>query len=383
MIYWRLSGFYLFYFASLGALVPYWGLYLKSLEFDVTEIGQLIAILLATKIVAPNLWGWIADHTGHRMAIVRMASLLAAFTFAGVFIDSSFWWLALVMTIFSFFWNASLPQFEATTMNHLGEATHRYSGIRLWGSVGFILSVAMLGPLLDSYGAGLLPLIVFALFVMIWISSVTVPELAAGHLPLDQEPLLKVVRRPLVLSLLTVCFLMQASHGPYYAFYTLYLEDAGYSTTLIGQLWALGVLAEIGVFLMMPLLLPRFGVRRLLLTAVSLTVLRWLLIAGFAHQTALVVIAQTLHAASFGLYHAVAIFMIHQLFTGAHQGRGQALYSSLSFGAGGAAGSLASGYLWTGIGPQAMYLMAAAVSLLALVVTWVGIHPAAATDKPR
>ena len=140
MTYWRLSGFYLFYFASLGALVPYWGLYLKSLGFDVTQIGQMIAILLATKVVAPNVWGWLADYTGNRMPIVRLTSLLAVLTFAGVFLDSGFWWLVCVMTAFSFFWNASLPQFEATTMNHLGEDTHRYSGIRLWGSVGFILA---------------------------------------------------------------------------------------------------------------------------------------------------------------------------------------------------------------------------------------------------
>ncbi|MBT8117450.1 MAG: MFS transporter [Gammaproteobacteria bacterium] len=374
MIYWRLSGFYLFYFAALGALVPYWGLYLKSLGFDVTQIGQLIAILLATKIVAPNVWGWIADHTGQRMAIVRMASLLAVIAFAGVYLGSSYWWLAGVMTAFSFFWNAALPQFEATTMTHLGNETHRYSGIRLWGSVGFIITVALLGPLLDAWGIGLLPAIVLALFVLIWISSIAVPESAAGHLPLEQQPLRQVLQRPLVLSLLTVCFLMQASHGPYYAFYTLYLGDAGYSTAFVGQLWALGVVAEIGAFLLMPMLLPRFGARRLLLVAVCLTLLRWLLIAGFVDYPLVIVFAQTLHAASFGLYHAVAIFMIHMLFTGAHQGRGQALYSSISFGAGGAAGSLVSGYLWTGIGPQAMYLLAAAISLVATAVVYFGIR---------
>ena len=375
MIYWRLSGFYLFYFASLGALVPYWGLYLKSLGFDVTQIGQLIAILLATKIVAPNVWGWIADHTGNRMAIVRVTSLLAVLTFAGVFLGSSFWWLFCVMIAFSFFWNASLPQFEATTMNHLGDDTHRYSGIRLWGSVGFIVAVALLGPVLDRWGAGLLPVIVLGLFALIWLGSLSVPESAAGHLPIDQAPLSHVLRRPLVLSLLAVCFLVQASHGPYYAFYTLYLEDAGYTTAVIGQLWALGVVAEIGVFLVMPVLLPRFGARRLLLVAVALTLLRWLLIAGFVDQPAVIVFAQILHAASFGLYHAVAIYMIHALFTGAHQGRGQALYSSVSFGAGGAVGSLASGYLWTGMGPQAMYLMAAGISLAAAAVVYFGIRP--------
>ena len=374
MMYWRLSGFYLFYFASLGALIPYWSLYLKSLDFSITEIGQLMAILMATKIVAPNVWGWIADHTGRRMMIVRVASLLAVLAFAGVFAGHGFWWMVLVMTIFSFFWNASLPQFEATTMNHLGENSSRYSSIRLWGSVGFILSVAVLGPLLGWFGTSLLPVILAVLFAFIWLSSLSVPESAAGHLPLDQEPLRQVIRRPLVLSLLGVSFLVQASHGPYYAFFSLYLEDYGYSTAVIGQLWALGVLAEIGVFLLMPRLLPRFGARKLLLVALTLTSLRWLLIAGFAASPAVIVFAQTLHAASFGLYHAVVIFMVHSLFVGAHQGRGQAMYSSISFGAGGAAGSLASGYLWSDVGPESMYLFAAVASLCALLLVYRGIR---------
>jgi PPP family 3-phenylpropionic acid transporter len=308
------------------------------------------------------------------MTIVRSASLLAALSFMGVFAGSAFWWMAVVMVAFSFFWNAALPQFEATTMNHLGGETHRYSGIRLWGSVGFIVAVAGLGPLLDTFGTQLLPQVLAAVFILIWVSSLYVPESAAGHLPLDQEPLRDVLRRPVVLSLLGVCFLVQASHGPYYAFFTIYLEDYGYSTALIGQLWALGVLAEIGVFLVMPRLLPRFGARRLLLAAVALTTLRWLLIAGFAAHLQVMVLAQTLHAASFGLYHAVSIYLVHRLFTGAHQGRGQALYSSVSFGAGGAVGSLASGYLWTGMGAQSMYLLAAAVGLAALVVVLAGMR---------
>ena len=374
MMYWRLSGFYLFYFASLGALLPYWSLYLKSLDFSITEIGQLMAILMATKIVAPNVWGWIADHTGQRMRIIRIASLLAIISFAGVFVTDTFWWLATVLVIFSFFWNATLPQFEVTTMNHLGDDMHRYSGIRLWGSVGFILAVAGLGVLLGHYSAAVLPYVLLGLFVLIWINSLCVPESAAGHLPLGQEPLRKVLRRPVVLSLLAVCFLVQASHGAYYSFFSLYMESFGYSTTVIGQLWALGVLSEIGVFLLMPVLMPRFGARSLLLLAVVLTTLRWLLTAFYADNLVIITLSQTLHAASFGLYHAVMIFIIHSLFTGTHQGRGQALYSSLSFGAGGAAGSLVSGYLWSGLGPQSMYLVAAAISLCAVAVVLFGVR---------
>jgi PPP family 3-phenylpropionic acid transporter len=201
-----------------------------------------------------------------------------------------------------------------------------------------------------------------------------VPESAAGHLPLDQGPLREVLGRPFVISLLVVCFLIQASHGPYYAFFTIYLEDIGYSRTLIGQLWGLGVIAEIVVFLYMSRLLPRYGARRLLLIAVSLTSLRWLLIALFASNLGVMLFAQTLHAASFGVYHAVAIYLIHRLFTGMHQGRGQALYSSVSFGAGGAVGSLVSGYLWKGINPPAMFLLGAIASLVALLVVYRGMR---------
>ena len=374
MPYWRLSGFYLFYFAALGALLPYWGLYLKSIGFDAKAIGSLFAIIMGTKIIAPNVWGWIADHTGHRMLIIRIASLVTVFAYTGVFVFHGFWWLALIMSVFSFFWNAALPQFEATTMSHLGDSTHRYSSIRLWGSIGFILSVALLGPVLQQHGTEILPAVLLVLFAGIWFASLMVPESAAGHLTLDHEPLRNILRRPVVVALLIVCFLMQASHGPYYTFFSIYLEDHHYSRTAIGQLWALGVIAEIGVFLVMYRLMPRFGVRTLLLTSLALTTLRWLLIAWFVEDVPVMIMAQTLHAASFGVYHAVAISLIHRFFTGKHQGRGQALYSSLSFGAGGAVGSLYSGYTWSGVGPSMTYSLAALLSAIAFMVAWYSIR---------
>jgi len=371
--YWRLSGFYLFYFASIGTLVPYWALYLKHLEFSAAQIGELMAVVMATKIVSPNIWGWIADHTGKRMAIVRGGSLLATITFVGVFFGSSYWWLMLVMLTFSFFWNAALPQFEATTMSHLGDRPHRYSGIRVWGSVGFILAVLALGPALERWGAGWLPWAMLLLMMGIWLMSMTVPERSASHLHIEHQPIGKVLARPEVLALLVVCFLNQASHGPYYVFYTIYLEEHGYSRGLIGQLWALGVIAEVGVFMVMHRLVPQFGLRNLLLMSVLLTALRWWLIGSYPDSLAILLIAQLFHAASFGIFHGVAILLIHRYFVGRHQGRGQALYSSVSFGAGGMVGSLYAGYTWDSLGATASYQIAVALSLLSLAVAWWGI----------
>lgn len=376
-LYWRLSGFYFFYFASLGALIPYWGLYLKTLGFGAVEIGELVAIIMATKIIAPNVWGWIADHTGRRMRVVRLACLLATLAFAGVFLWKGYWWLALVMSIFSFFWNAALPQFEATTLTHLGNETHRYSSIRLWGSIGFIVAVAALGFMFDRLGNHWLPVVLVVLFAFIWLSSLLVPENAAGHRSLEHTPMREVLSRPVVLSLLAVCFLIQLSHGPYYTFYSLYMAEHGYSETAIGQLWALGVVAEIVVFLRMHIWLPHYGARNLLLLAAILTAVRWCLLAWFPDKLWLMIFSQSMHAASFGLYHAVSIHLIHRLFHGRNQGRGQALYSSLSFGAGGALGSFVAGYLWAGFGPEQMYVAAAAVAVIAVIVAWRGVKDVA------
>jgi PPP family 3-phenylpropionic acid transporter len=367
--YWRLSNYYFFYFASLGALLPYWALYLNSEGFSARQIGELMAVVMATKIISPNIWGWMADHTGRRMAIVRAGSLLSILCFAGLYLGEGYLWLLLVMVSFSFFWNATLPQFEVATLRHLGEEHHRYSAIRLWGSVGFICTVGGLGWLFDGWLAiDSLPLILLGLFVAIWLSSLVVPEQSAGHLQLDHESLLQVVKRPHVATLLIACFLMQAGHGTYYTFYTLYMEGMGYSRSLVGQLWALGVVAEVGLFLVMYRLIHRFGQLPLLKLSFLVAGIRWLLIALFPQHLWLMLIAQLMHAATFGIYHATAIALIHKYFPGSHQGKGQALYSSLSFGAGGALGAWYSGLIWEQAGAGWAFASAALVSLIGFLI---------------
>ena len=367
--YWKLSGFYFFYFASLGVLIPYWGLYLKSLGYSSFAIGALIAILPATKLIAPYIWGWLADITRRSMLIIRIASVLALLSFSLVLVNTELWWLTLTMLLFSFFWNATLPQFEAMTLNHLGDAVHRYSNIRLWGSLGFIVSVVVLGDALQSRSVELVPWTILLLFAAIAVFSFIVPEkLSAPHSV--QTSIWRVVKKPQVLAFFVVCFLMLCSHGPYYTFYSIYLEAHGYSSRMIGLLWAIGVLAEVVMFLLMHRLLPKYGVRKLLVVTLLLTSLRWLTIGFYVDSFALIFIAQLGHAFSFGVFHSVGITLAHRFFTGRHQGRGQALYSSVSYGAGVAVGSLISGVFWDGAGAEFLFSFAAACTLLAAFIAW-------------
>ncbi len=368
MPYWRLSGFYFFYFAVLGVLVPYWGLYLKSLGFGPADIGNLMALLMVSRIVAPNVWAWIADHREGRMRVVRFAAFLSVATYAGVFFGTGFWWLAAVMLVFSFFWNASLPLLEVFVMNQTANRPGAYAHVRLWGSIGFIVSVLALGVVVDAQGPWwVLPSIVL-LMLGIWGFALALPESEMRGHAAHPEPLLRVLTRPEVLAFLIACLLMQVSHGPYYTFYTIYLESHGYSKTAIGTLWAFAVLCEIGVFLVMPRLLRNFDVASVLMASFAAAALRWLLIGYFPQSLALLVLAQVLHAATFGSFHAAGIQMVYRFFTGRHQHRGQAIYSTASFGVGGAVGSFYAGQTWGWLGPSATYALAAGAAAAALLV---------------
>lgn len=375
--YWRLSAFYLVYFAALGAFVPYWTLYLNSLGFSAGQIGELMAVTVATRVISPSLWGWLADFTGRPMAIVRLGSILAVVAFSGVFLSQDYWWLMAVMLANNFFWNAVLPQFEATTMSYLSGQSHAYSLVRLWGSIGFIVAVAALGPALQRFGVELLPQVFLALMAGIWLASLSVPEHAQSVVQYEHQSIRKVLARPEVFGLLLACLLMQASHGPYYTFYSIYLEQNGYARSVTGLFWALGVLAEVAIFLVMYRLVPRFGLRRLFLASFGLAMLRWVMIGVWVDHLAVLLLAQLLHAASFGVFHAVAIQLIHRYFVGRHQGRGQAIYSSIGFGLGGAIGALYSGYAWDALGPVATFMFAALCSFLGFLVAWRVVRPQA------
>lgn len=372
--YWRLSGFYFFYFSTLGVFLPFWGLYLESESFSSVEIGELSAFMVATKIIAPNIWGWIADHTGKSLRIIRISSFFAMLLFAGFLFKSGYVWFAIITIGFSFFWNAALPQFEATTLFHLRENSHRYSRIRLWGSMGFIIAVLAIGKMLDLLDIAILPLIICALLAMIWLISVITPEIKMNHHGAAAVGVLDIIRKPEVIAFFVVYMLLQLAHGPYYVFFSIYLTHQDYSSLTTGLLWALGVAAEVVLFIFMGQLLKRYSLRHILLVSIFLSIVRWLLIAWEVQQLPLLIFAQLLHAATFGSSHIVAIHLVHHYFDSHHQGKGQALYSSLSFGLGGMLGSLYSGYFWIPLGPQRVYTIAALCSFVALVIAaiWVG-----------
>jgi PPP family 3-phenylpropionic acid transporter len=334
-----------------------------------------MALLASSKLISPNLWGWYADRSGRSMRLVRISACLTAVSFSLVFWFSSFVGLALITLLFGFFWNAPLPLFEAVTLAHLSRNSHRYSRVRLWGSVGFIVAVLAVGKALDTFTViDCLPILIVVLFLGMSLASLVVPERSIRTVETDNGSLWAILKQPQVVAFFFACMLIQVAHGPYYVFFSIHLKQNGFDGSQTGQLWALGVLAEIVLFVFLHRLLQRSSLRRILLVSITLGALRWLIIAWYVQDPLLIAFAQLLHAATFGASHVAAIHLVHRYFAGLHHGKGQALYSSLSYGLGGMLGSYFSGALWSDQGPLIVYSAAAGASLLAFFIVWVWVE---------
>ena len=376
--YWRLSGYYLFYFAFIGAFSPYFGLYLQSLNFSAWDIGLLMSQMQLMRLFGPNLWGWLADRFGQRMLIIRLAAAISLVGFSAFFWFDKLPSMLLAMAVLAFFWSAALPLVETLTFDHLREEHGRYSRIRVWGSVGFIVAVMSTGALLDYLPTASILWVCWLMLVGILGVALTLPEAQPVPHPHDAPSISDILRQPQVRAFMLACLAMSAAHGAYYVFYSIHLAANGYSKTDVGILWSLGVVAEILVFMGMSRLVRYFSLRTILLASFAAAVLRFLLMGWAVDSVLLMIFVQLLHGLTFGSHHAASIAVVNLCFPGKAQGRGQALYSSLSFGAGGLLGVLIAGRTWDDWGAGWSFTLGAAFALLGFLLIWRWVHDAPA-----
>lgn len=372
--YWRLSAYYFFYFAFVGAFSPYFGLYLSSIGFSAADIAIVMSLMQVMRILAPSLWGWLADRIGARTPIIRAAGAASLGGFLIFFSTEQFIGVFVAMALMSFFWSASLPLVEALTLEHLKSRVARYGGIRVWGSIGFVVTVLVLGEMLDRTGMGAVLWACSLLLAGIGVCALCLPEAPVhGGRAVATQSLRDILRSRPVAGLFGAAFFMSCAHGALYVFYSIHLDAHGYSKSVIGGLWTLGVLAEIGVFLFMPWLMRHFTLRAMLLAALAAGVLRFAVIGWAVESAVWLIAAQLLHGLTFGAFHASSVAALNQWFDARQQARAQALYGSVSFGAGGMVGGLISGWMWAPLGGGWAFTLGslfAAAGLLLLGHLW-------------
>jgi PPP family 3-phenylpropionic acid transporter len=365
--YRRLAAIYFAYFSFIGAFAPYFGLYLQSVGQAAWQIGLLLSLLQLMRIAAPYFWASLADRHGWRARLLQATLAAGLAAYSGVFATTGFPGLFVALAGFAFFSSATMPLVEAITLAGLRDRIERYGGIRLWGSVGFIVAVLGVGWLLDRVAIANLLWMLAAALAATLVLALSLRDRAAPEPP-ARAPVWPQALRPEVVALLAANVLMNVAHGPLYAFYSIYLAEVGYSRAAIGVLWSIGVVAEIVVFLAAPAWMKRFAAHSILAGCFALAVVRFALIGWGVASLALLVIAQLLHAATFGACHMASLALVNRWFTGPRQVRGQALYLSLSFGLGGFLGAAASGAAWDAVGPAWTFTGASAAAAAGLLV---------------
>ncbi len=378
----RLSSSYFFYFAILGLISPYLSVFLDSKGFTSLELGEIFAILTATKIIAPSLWAILADRTGQQLLIIRLGVLLALLSFVLLFWLDNYWAISICLALFSLFWTAILPQLEVLTLNSVRCSNKIYARIRLWGSLGFIVLAIFAGQVMAFYQEDDLSSATNSSFTnaFVLMGCAVLLLLLFSTLSLKSRHVInKATRQALsikekLLEFRFIIFfisgiLLQISFGPYYGFFALFLRDLEYPGFAVGLFISLGVLAEILVFIFASSFFKHFSLKSLLTFSLAVTALRWFLVALYADSAWVLTFTQLIHAASFALFHSASMIFISSHFSPCQQSRGQAIYLGGVYGVGGAIGAYLAGALWLdGLGATTAFLTASVAAFLAALL---------------
>ncbi|MDD2546238.1 MAG: MFS transporter [Burkholderiaceae bacterium] len=365
------------YFAHIGFFNPYLPLWLKSMGLPLFTISLLMAVQSATRMFAPYAWGVLSDRTGERVRLLRLCAIVALLASFGLWWKAGVVWLTLVLLLMFTHTSAMMPMSEAAMAHLVSQGgsfdVRKYGRVRLWGSLGFLLTVLWAGAWFERFGMGSFPLWTQLTLAVVVLSSWLLPHLresagdaAAAH----HVPVLPVLRQPAVQWFFAAAFFHVLSHIAVYVFFSLFLDGQGYSKSTIGLLWALSVVVEIAWFLTQGRWLPRWPLPLWLGVCAAAMVVRMGLTAVGSAWLACLLLAQMLHALTFAAHHTVCIALLSQYFPGRLRGRGQALYSVLAYGVPGVLGGLLGGAIGARWGLDVVYGLATLSSGAACACVW-------------
>jgi PPP family 3-phenylpropionic acid transporter len=359
------------YFAHIGFFNPYLPLWLKELGFSLITISVLVSVQSATRLFAPYAWGTLSDRTGERVKLLRYgatAALLLSLSLGFELGPVALFWVLLLMFTHT---SAMMPMSEAALAHLVSQGgvfdARRYGRVRVWGSLGFLLTVMVAGWWFERFGMGHFPYWTWATLVAVMASVWWLPDFKEASHAEDAHPNIgPVLRQPVVRWFFGAVFFHVLAHIFIYVFFSLYLDSLGYSKTVIGLLWAVSVLIEIGWFVMQGRWLPLLSLTGWLVLAAGLMALRMGITAGLPLVWPLLLLAQALHAITFAAHHTVCIALLSHHFPGRLRGRGQALYTVVGYGLPGVMGALGGGLMSSAFGLASVFWLAAALALVAM-----------------
>ncbi len=355
---------YFFYFSILGIFLPYFNLYCYHLNFSGFEIGLLSSIRSVTLVLFPLFWGALADQYQIRRPIYIGCCFASMATWALYLHYQEFWPMFVITICYGIFFSPIISFLEAITIETLGDKKTRYGTIRAWGSFSFIMTVIVMGKLIDASSIQIIVLCILCGSAFMGLTGITIPGVTTQKrksLFLSQAKHL-FSRRMYVF--LACAVLMLISHGAYYGFFSIHLAKLGYGSTFIGFSWALASIAEIFVMIKSEAIFKRFSMEKVLLFSFFVAGIRWLALYA-ATSTTVILLTQLTHAITYGAFHIASILYIDSLAPKEAKTLGQAINNALTYGLGLMVGFFLSGLLFEPLGSHNLFFLSAGMALLA------------------
>ena len=347
----------------MGLYLPYFNLYCYHLGFSGVHIGVLSALRAVAMVVFPMAWGALADRTKGRRPIYILCNWVSTALWALFLFTENFAAMAVIILVYGIFYSPIISFLEAITMETLGREKKSYGRIRLWGSISFITVVIAFGKIIEVFSARVIIVSILVGSFLLALIAVSVPPDRREKKTLFARSATALLHRRAVVFL-TCAFLMLVSHGAYYGFFSIHLENLGYSSIFIGVSWALASAAEILTMIYSEAIFSRFLLERVLLASFAAAVLRWALL-GVATSPGLIMLTQILHAMTYGTFHMASILYIDRLSPGNAKNLGQAVNNSLSYGLGLMVGFVINGYLYGIMGSFGLFHMSSLIAAAA------------------
>ena len=363
-----LSTHYFLYFGIMGIFLPFFNLFCHHIGLTGLQIGAVNAARTIVMVLFAVAWGALADRLALRRPIFITASCLSAASWSLFLFADTFAAIFVVTLVYAAFFGPIIPFLEAFTMEALsgkGENPNRYGRIRAWGSFSFIAVVLAMGKTLDIFSSRIVIPFILVGSVVMALSSFAIPSSLSPRkrsTPADFKSLLT----PRVLLFLLAGFLMLASHGTYYGFFSIHLEELGYPPSFTALTWGMATLAEVGVMLWAAPLFKKLSTEKSLVISFVVASLRWLILYFFTNRW-VILGSQLLHAVTYALFHIACIVHMDRLSTPANRTLSQVINNAISYGLGLMAGFFISGLFYQKMGGS-LFLVSALISLMGAFV---------------
>ena len=356
-----ISSQYFLYFGVLGIFLPYFNLYCYHLGFSGLQIGGMSALRSVALVVFPLIWGALADRFHIRRPIYILCNFVSTCLWVLYLFTSEFWPMLVITAFYGMFYAPIISFLEAVTMDVLGQEKKSYGRIRAWGSISFITVVVVLGRIIDLYSVEIILILILAGSLILTVVSVRIPAISPPKKDL-LAPGAGSLFEKRVIVFLFCAFLMLVSHGAYYGFFSIHLENLGFGSTFIGITWALASAAEILVMIKSDKIFSRFSLENVLFFSFLVAAIRWIILF-LAGSATVILLSQVLHAITYGTFHMASILYIDRLAPDEAKTLFQAVNNAMTYGFGLMAGFFINGYVYETTGSFVLFLMSSFIAL--------------------